>query len=771
MAERAPGGLRRGLPRARDLRGDRPLPARLLRRGPRRRAVRAARRGRPAARRGRCAGARRRGPARRARPSRRARWCSRPPTRPTRSAPRCAGRAGPGEDAGHKPGRKAGALVVLVDGRLVLYVERGGRTLLTWADDPRLLQPAVDALSLAVREGQLGRLTVERADGAGVLDSPLGPGAGGGGLPCDPARAETAQVTAARRRRPPARRLGGPARRRRRRAGRPARPRQRGAEADEARLLLADFVRQARDRGIAPVALRARAINGRTLYKTGLTGWYLRRNGSLGVDEDGEFYILYRPDQPDGPAPRHHRRTERPAARGRRRRPGRRVDAAARPAAAAAGGRVGLGSTGDPDQLGRQHHLRRRPRCTGPSTLDELQSAGRRQRPGARPGQRALVLPGRGHHRRPRLGGRAAAAGRRRRRTARTATVAAGLRYGEVARRPAGAGPGAAQPRLAAAHLRSPARSPPAPTAPATPTAAWRPPWSASTWSPPTASLRDAGPGRRPAVPRRRRGARCPRRRHRRHPGGRADLRRARRPSTRTCLSAAVWRPTSTRSSPPATSVSLFTDLGGRRGRRPGRGSSAAPTGRRADLGDRLAGRAAGDRHRCTRCRACPRPAAPSSSACPARGTSGCRTSGSTTRRAAATELQTEYLLPREHARRRAGRRAGDARPGSRRCCRCPSCAPSPPTTCGSARRTAATRWRSTSPGSTTRPRWRRWSPSSSSGWRRSGARPHWGKVFAAPPATVAAALPAAGRLPRRCAATLDPDGVFGNAMVDRYLG
>ena len=81
---------------------------------------------------------------------------------------------GRGEDAGHKPGRKAGALVVLVDGRLVLYVERGGRTLLTWADDPAQLQPAVDALSLAVREGLLGRLTVERADGAGVLDSPLG---------------------------------------------------------------------------------------------------------------------------------------------------------------------------------------------------------------------------------------------------------------------------------------------------------------------------------------------------------------------------------------------------------------------------------------------------------------------------------------------------------------------------------------------------------------------------------------------------------------------
>jgi ATP-dependent Lhr-like helicase len=81
---------------------------------------------------------------------------------------------GRGEDAGHKPGRKAGALVVLVDGSLVLYVERGGRTLLTWADDPAVLQPAVDALSLAVRDGLLGRLTVERADGAGVLNSPLG---------------------------------------------------------------------------------------------------------------------------------------------------------------------------------------------------------------------------------------------------------------------------------------------------------------------------------------------------------------------------------------------------------------------------------------------------------------------------------------------------------------------------------------------------------------------------------------------------------------------
>ncbi len=75
---------------------------------------------------------------------------------------------------GHKPGRKAGALVVLVDGRLALYVERGGRSLLTWSDEPETVQPAVDALALAVREGALGKLTVERADGAGILRSPLG---------------------------------------------------------------------------------------------------------------------------------------------------------------------------------------------------------------------------------------------------------------------------------------------------------------------------------------------------------------------------------------------------------------------------------------------------------------------------------------------------------------------------------------------------------------------------------------------------------------------
>jgi len=70
---------------------------------------------------------------------------------------------------GHRPGRKAGALVVLVDGELGVYVERGGRTLLTFTDDVDALSPAMHALATAVRQGALGRLTVERADGETIL--------------------------------------------------------------------------------------------------------------------------------------------------------------------------------------------------------------------------------------------------------------------------------------------------------------------------------------------------------------------------------------------------------------------------------------------------------------------------------------------------------------------------------------------------------------------------------------------------------------------------
>ncbi|MFC7302613.1 ATP-dependent helicase [Streptomyces monticola] len=88
----------------------------------------------------------------------------------------------PPAGATHKAGRKAGSLVVLVDGELTLYMERGGKTLLAWPadpedpaaqDDPRL-RPAAEALAAAARAGSLGTVTVERINGAAALTSPFG---------------------------------------------------------------------------------------------------------------------------------------------------------------------------------------------------------------------------------------------------------------------------------------------------------------------------------------------------------------------------------------------------------------------------------------------------------------------------------------------------------------------------------------------------------------------------------------------------------------------
>ncbi|MEV8096063.1 ATP-dependent helicase [Kitasatospora sp. NPDC085879] len=77
------------------------------------------------------------------------------------------------KSSAHRPGRKAGALVVLVDGELVMYVERGGKSLLSWADG-EVLAVAAQALGGAARDGALGSVTVERANGEAALTSPLG---------------------------------------------------------------------------------------------------------------------------------------------------------------------------------------------------------------------------------------------------------------------------------------------------------------------------------------------------------------------------------------------------------------------------------------------------------------------------------------------------------------------------------------------------------------------------------------------------------------------
>ncbi|WP_318307456.1 DEAD/DEAH box helicase [Amycolatopsis solani] len=76
-------------------------------------------------------------------------------------------------DTKHRPARKAGALAVLVDGVPALYVERGGRSLLSFTEERKPLSDAAQALSAAVREGWLGQLSVQRADGEQALTSEL----------------------------------------------------------------------------------------------------------------------------------------------------------------------------------------------------------------------------------------------------------------------------------------------------------------------------------------------------------------------------------------------------------------------------------------------------------------------------------------------------------------------------------------------------------------------------------------------------------------------
>ncbi len=63
-------------------------------------------------------------------------------------------------------------------------------------------------------------------------------------------------------------------------------------EAAKAQVLIDRFVEQATRAGLPTEELTARPWSGRGRYKTGITGWFLRRNGSVGVGTDGSFYVL-----------------------------------------------------------------------------------------------------------------------------------------------------------------------------------------------------------------------------------------------------------------------------------------------------------------------------------------------------------------------------------------------------------------------------------------------------------------------------------------------
>lgn len=79
------------------------------------------------------------------------------------------------DDVTHRPGRKAGALVAMVDGELVWFLERGGRSLLSFTGDADAHIAAAGALAELVRSGRVGSFLVEKVNGVPVLE----PGAEG----------------------------------------------------------------------------------------------------------------------------------------------------------------------------------------------------------------------------------------------------------------------------------------------------------------------------------------------------------------------------------------------------------------------------------------------------------------------------------------------------------------------------------------------------------------------------------------------------------------
>ena len=80
------------------------------------------------------------------------------------------GAALPWPDGPGRPARQAGAFVVLVDGDLAAFLERGARSLLTFGVDP---DAWVDALASLAKDGRLRKLELTRIDGAPAGDSPL----------------------------------------------------------------------------------------------------------------------------------------------------------------------------------------------------------------------------------------------------------------------------------------------------------------------------------------------------------------------------------------------------------------------------------------------------------------------------------------------------------------------------------------------------------------------------------------------------------------------
>lgn len=63
------------------------------------------------------------------------------------------------------------------------------------------------------------------------------------------------------------------------------------AESLQAQKLIDEFLDAAKARGVTPQPLRARLFSGQSV-KTDKVGWYIRKNQSVAIGEDGSYYVL-----------------------------------------------------------------------------------------------------------------------------------------------------------------------------------------------------------------------------------------------------------------------------------------------------------------------------------------------------------------------------------------------------------------------------------------------------------------------------------------------
>lgn len=66
-------------------------------------------------------------------------------------------------------------------------------------------------------------------------------------------------------------------------------------ESTQAQVLIDRFLIQASEASLATEELTARPWSGRGRYRTGVVGWYLRRDRSIGLGVDGRYYVLVVP--------------------------------------------------------------------------------------------------------------------------------------------------------------------------------------------------------------------------------------------------------------------------------------------------------------------------------------------------------------------------------------------------------------------------------------------------------------------------------------------